>query len=86
MLTTGKTANPLGGAGKRAANLSISRDVLDDAKALGINVSQVCDAYLRQVVQTEQALRWRQEHADFIAAYNDDLEAQGLSLSEWRSF
>ena len=49
-------------------------------------MSLVCDAYLRQVVQAEQALRWRQEHADFIAAYNDDLEAQGLSLSEWRSF
>ena len=86
MLTTGKTANPLGGAGKRAANLSISRDVLDDAKALGINVSQVCDAYLRQVVQAEQALRWRQEHADFIAAYNRDLDTNALPLDEWRGF
>ena len=71
---------------KRAANLSISSDVLNDAKALGINVSQVCDAYLRQVVQAEQALRWRSEHAAFIAAYNHDLDAHGLPLDEWRSF
>jgi antitoxin CcdA len=71
---------------KRAANLSISSDLLDDAKALGINVSQVCDAYLRQVVQHEQALRWRSEYAAFIAAYNHDLDANGLPLDEWRSF
>ena len=68
------------------ANLSISSDVLDDAKALGINVSQVCDAYLRQVVQQEHALRWRSEHAAFIAAYNRDLDANGLPLDEWRGF
>ena len=71
---------------KRATNLSLSADVLDAAKALQINVSQVCDSHLREVVRREQADRWRAEHADFITAYNASIETQGLPLDEWRSF
>lgn len=71
---------------KRATNLSLSADVLDAAKALQINVSQVCDSYLREVVRRAQADRWRTEHADFIAAYNTSIETQVLPLDEWRSF
>ena len=73
-------------SGKRATNLSLSVDVLDAAKALDINLSQVCDSYLRKLVREEQARRWREAHADFIAAYNSTLEAEGLPLDEWRSF
>jgi len=71
---------------KRAANLSLSADVLEAAKRLQINVSQVCDSHLRAVVLQEEARRWRQEHVEFIAAYNATMEAEGLPLDEWRSF
>lgn len=73
-------------SGKRATNLSLSADVLDAAKRLQINVSQVCDIHLREVVRREQETRWREEHADFIAAYNAIIETEGLPLDEWRSF
>jgi antitoxin CcdA len=71
---------------KRATNLSLSADVLDAARMLGINVSQVCDSHLREVVRREQERRWREEYADFIAAYNATLEAEGLPLEEWKTF
>ena len=71
---------------KRAANLSLSADVLDAARRLQINVSQVCDQHLREVVRQEQERRWRAEHADFLAAHNTTLEQEGLPLDEWRSF
>lgn len=71
---------------KRAANLSLSADVLDAARALKINVSQVCDKHLREVVRQEQERLWREEHAAFIAAYNATLETEGLPLDEWRTF
>ena len=71
---------------KRATNLSLSADVLDAAKSLKINVSHVCDSYLRDVVRREQENRWRIEHADFIAAYNASIETEGLPLDEWRTF
>jgi antitoxin CcdA len=35
---------------KRATNLSLSSDVLQAAKQLEINISQVCDKHLREVV------------------------------------
>jgi antitoxin CcdA len=71
---------------KRATNLSLSSDVLDAARALQINVSQVCDQHLRDVVRREQERRWRAEHADFIAAHNDTLAREGLPLDEWKTF
>jgi len=73
-------------SGKRAINLSLSIDVLEAAKNLEINISQVCDNYLREVVRREQERKWREDHADFIAAYNATIEAEGLPLDEWRSF
>ena len=73
-------------AAKRATNLSLSSDVLDAAKSLQINVSRVCDKHLREVVQQEQAHRWRTEHSDFIAAYNATLQAEGLPLDRWQAF
>lgn len=73
-------------SGKRATNLSLSSDVLDAAKRLDINLSQVCDAYLRERVRHELERRWRSDHAEFIAAYNATVEAEGLPLSEWSSF
>ena len=76
------TATPV----KRATNLSLSSDVLDAAKRLGINISQVCDSYLRDLVRRELERKWREDHADFIAAYNATVEAEGLPLDEWGSF
>ncbi len=72
--------------GKRATNLSLSNDVLEAAKDLEINISQVCDNYLRDLVRREQERKWRADHADFIAAYNETVDAEGLPLDEWRSF
>lgn len=72
--------------GKRAVNLSLSSDVLDGAKELDINISQVCDNFLREVVRREQERKWREDHADFIEAYNTIIETEGLPLDKWKSF
>jgi antitoxin CcdA len=72
--------------GKKAINLSLSVDVLQAAKELNLNVSQLCDAHLRDVVRQEQERRWRTNHADFVAGYNATVEAEGLPLDAWRTF
>lgn len=87
MLTRPTTErSPSGTPGKRAINLSLSSDVLLAAKQLDINISKVCDQHLRLVVQREQERQWREQHADFIAAYNGTIAAEGLPLDEWKSF
>jgi antitoxin CcdA len=71
---------------RRATNLSLSADVLDAARELGINISRECDTHLRELVRREQERRWREQHAAFIDAYNRTVAEQGLPLDEWRSF
>jgi len=71
---------------KKATNITLSADVLSEAKALGINLSQACDQYLRKLVRQERERRWLEENAEFIAAYNRSVETEGLPLDEWRSF
>ncbi|WP_425570240.1 type II toxin-antitoxin system CcdA family antitoxin [Pigmentiphaga soli] len=71
---------------KRATNISLSADVYDDAKALGLNISQTCDQLLREVIQAEKSRRWSADHAAFIEAYNRSVEEDGLPLESWRSF
>jgi len=71
---------------KKATNITLSSDVLSEAKALGINISQACDQFLRDVVKREQARRWQAENAEFIAAYNEGVARDGLPLDAWRSF
>jgi antitoxin CcdA len=73
-------------SGKRAANLTLSAEVLDAAKQLNLNISKLCDAYLQTYVKEEQARRWREEHAAFVAVYNDTVAAEGLPLDEWKTF
>ena len=71
---------------KKATNLTLSADVLAEAKQLGINVSQACDVFLRDLVRKENERRWAQQNAAFIEAYNQTVEAEGLPLEQWRSF
>jgi antitoxin CcdA len=85
-VTAPESAHPPRQHLKRATNLSLSADVLDAAKQMKINVSQVCDSHLREVVRKEQERRWREEHSDFIHIYNATIKAEGLPLDEWRTF
>ena len=71
---------------KRATNISLSVDVYNEAKALGINLSQTCERSLRQAIHDAKSRKWAEDNAEFIKAYNETLEAEGFPLAEWRSF
>lgn len=71
---------------RKATNITLSTDVLMEARALGINISQACDRLLRDEVKRERERRWREENARFIEHYNRVVDEEGLPLAEWRSF
>lgn len=71
---------------KKATNITLSADVLSGAKALGINISQACDQFLRGLVTQEQERRWLADNTEFIAAYNEGVARDGLPLDAWRTF
>ena len=82
----GKHAEHHSPSPKRVANLTLSTEVLVDAKALGINISKACDMHLRELVRKEKEARWKAEHADFIQAYNKTVAEESLPLDAWRTF
>ena len=73
-------------APKKAANLSINSDLLRQAKELHINLSQAVEEHLAALVREAKQQQWLAENADFIAAYNKRIEAEGLPLDQYRTF
>lgn len=71
---------------KIATNITLSQEVIDDAKALGLNLSKTCEQILREAIRIEKERRWADDYADFIAAYNHSVQEDGLAREEWRSF
>jgi post-segregation antitoxin (ccd killing protein) len=57
-----------------------------EAEALGIDVAQVREQKLRAEIQAIKAAQWSAQHADFLVAYNSNVEAEGVALQEWWVF
>jgi len=77
---------PVATPARKATNVTLSADVLAEAKALGINISRTCDDALRKLVKAERERQWREENAEFIAAYNEHVERDGVFSDGLRSF
>lgn len=73
-------------ASKRATNISLSVEVYEAARELGINISQTCERSLRDSIREKRQQLWNAQHAEFIAAYNRAIEDEGVALQEWRAF
>jgi len=71
---------------RRPTNITLTPEVIADAKLLGINLSRACDELLRNLIREEKARRWKIEHAAFLEEYNRVVASEGLPLDEWRSF
>jgi len=74
-------------SGKRKpVNLSLDTGVVEAAREVGINLSQTCEAALRDAAKAEQERRWKEENKDWIEANNAWVEKNGLPLARYRMF
>ena len=73
-------------APKRSANLSVNEDLLRQAKALNINLSQAFEHKLEELVREAKARQWLEENRDAISAYNQWVEKDGLWSDGLRLF
>jgi antitoxin CcdA len=73
-------------AAKKSANLSIRADLLEEARAYKINLSQTLEAALRVELKREKERRWLEENRAAIDAYNRYVEKHGLFSDRYRSF
>lgn len=69
-------------ASRRKTSLTLDADALDAARDLGINVSAVADAALRQAVAEARRRRWLEDNAEDFAAQSAWHERHGHPLAD----
>jgi len=73
-------------APKRATNVSLNSDLLEQAKALGINVSRACERGLVEQIVELRDKQWLEANREAIASSNAYVEAHGLPLAKHRPY
>jgi antitoxin CcdA len=71
---------------RRPTNVTLPVELVAEAKALNINVSQACESGLAHSVAEARRARWLEDNKEAIEAYNDMVERDGLPLDEFRQF
>lgn len=64
-------------AAKRKTSLTLDGAMLDEARALGINVSAVADAALAKALENARRQAWLEENAEAFAAQSEWHEKHG---------
>lgn len=65
---------------RKHVTLTIPDDVLQQARALNLNTSQAAEAGIREALRKALAASWLKENERAIAAYNRDVNENGLPL------
>jgi antitoxin CcdA len=73
-------------APKKATNLSVNRDLLRQARELGVNLSQALEQRLAEIVAEERRQQWLAENKEAIEAYNRRIAAKGAFSDGLRRF
>ncbi len=71
---------------RRATNVTLPVDLLAEARALGLNLSQACEQGLKAEIAKSRAAQWVEENRDALQSSRDYVERHGLPLSEFRHF
>jgi antitoxin CcdA len=67
---------------KRKTSLTLDAELMDGAKALGINVSAVAEAALKSAVASARHAQWLEQNANAFAAQAAWHERHGHPLAE----
>jgi antitoxin CcdA len=73
-------------ARKIATNLSVRADLVTEAKALGLNLSEVFEAAVSDAVRRKRQEAWLAENHGAIESYNATVARDGTFSDGWRKF
>lgn len=71
---------------RRPTNVSLDASLIEEAKALNINVSRACEEGLAKQIASARRERWMEDNAEAIAASNAYVAEHGLPLEKYRVF
>jgi antitoxin CcdA len=64
----------------------LAADLIHEAKALDINISQACEKGLAAEVKKARDDKWIEENREAIQFWNRYVEENGLPLAKYRMF
>lgn len=70
---------------KRATNITLSQTLVDEAKARGVNLSQICESALAEQVKKLREAEWLEENREALDSSNAYVEKHGLPLARYRT-
>jgi len=73
-------------AAKKAANLSVRADLLEEARARKINLSQTLETALAAELKKRREAEWLEQNKAAIEAYNREIAEHGLWSDGLRQF
>ena len=79
-------ASPASRRRKKAANLSVDERLLERARELKLNLSQVLEAGLEDAIRREEGAQWLKRNRAALEAYNEHVEKHGVFSDGLRSF
>ena len=71
---------------KKAANLSVDEGLLEQARRLKLNLSQVLEAGLADAIRRQEGEAWLKKNRAALEAYNEHVEKHGVFSDGLRSF
>jgi antitoxin CcdA len=71
---------------KKPTNLSIRTDLLEQARALDINLSSEFEKHLVEVIRRRRGEQWLKDNREAIEAYNRHIERDGIWSDGLRTF
>ena len=78
--------DPMPTAKRKPTNLSLDSALLNQAKALNVNLSRAAEEGVALAVKKAREAAWKEENADAIQGYNEWVEENGIPLSKFRQF
>ena len=71
---------------RKSTNVSLDPRLVEEAKALGVNVSRACEAGLQAELKSARSKQWVEENWEAIQASNAWVAEHGLPLAKYRMF
>lgn len=71
---------------RKPTNVSLDSRLVEEAKALGLNMSQLAEEALAKAISEEKSRRWKLENQAALDAWNDYVDKNGLPLAKYRLF
>ncbi|TPI35349.1 post-segregation antitoxin CcdA [Mesorhizobium sp. B3-1-9] len=71
---------------RKSVNTSIDSRLIEEAKALGINMSRAAEQGIAKAISAEKTRRWQEENKEALESSNEYVKRNGLPLAKHRLF